>query len=145
MTTLREIEQASIAALKSGDRTRLDILRMFINSVKNVAKNDGNRPVEDADVITAGSRMIKQAKETQSFLPADDLRSVSLNAEIAVVEEFLPQKISREKLTKMIEGFLKSAPEGKAARGFVMKELNGNHRGEFDNAVANEILVSLIG
>lgn len=140
MASLKDIENAVTASMKAGTKDRTGALRLFVSTVKGIAKSDGNREPTDADVITAGNRMIKQARETLAFLPEGDERATALNAEIAIVEEFLPQKMERTKLEGLIADLLTKGPEGKAARGFVMKELNGNYRGQFDSREANDIL-----
>ncbi len=144
VTTLLDIEKAKIEAQKSGDRTRLDALRLLINEVKGVAKSDGNREATADDVITAANRMVKKGKETLSYyLDGDERRNVVLT-EIGVFSEFLPQQMDQTALERLIEEFMSGAPEGKAARGYVMKELNGRYRGQFDPRAANDILAARI-
>lgn len=144
MTSLKDIEASVSTAMKAGDRDRTAILRLLVSTVKSIAKNDGNREVADDDIIAAGNRMIKQARETRAFLPDGDARIAPLDAEIAIVEEFLPQKMARPALEGLISDLLSQGPEGKAARGFVMKELNGTYRGQFDAREANDILSAKI-
>ena len=143
MTTLTALENAVTVSLKAGQKDRVGILRMFVNTAKLIAKNDGNRDATDDDVLSAGNRMIKQARETRSFLPEGDERAAALDLEIATVEEFLPQRMPRDELdpiiTKLIEEGLASGA-GKGVRGYMMKTLNTQYRGQFDSAVANDIL-----
>jgi uncharacterized protein len=145
MATLKDIEGEVVTALKAGNRPRVDVLRMLVNQTKLVAKNDTNREVRDDDVITAANRIIKQARETRSFLPEGDSRANGLDAEIAIVTEFLPQQMDREELDKLIGGLVEEGLTGenpKAARGIVMKTLNSQYRGRFDSQIANEILMA---
>ena len=146
MITLQEIELAKIAAQKAGDRTRLDALRLLINEVKAVAKADKNRePVAD-DVITAANRMVKKANETLSFLPEGDDRRPALDAEVAVMQEFLPQRLPRERLHALISSIADSegAPKDKSLRGFINKELAARVRGQYDAKDANEIIGEIV-
>jgi uncharacterized protein YqeY len=140
--TLSQIENEVKVAMKAGDKSRVTSLRMLVNETKKVAKSDGNREPIDDDVITAGNRLVKQTRETISFLKEGDAQVQPLNDEIAIYEEFLPQKMDRAALTTLIEGLISSpdAPEGKAAKGFIMKNLNQSHRGFFDPAMANEVI-----
>lgn len=145
MRTLNDIELEKIAAQKASNRTRLDVLRLLINEVKIVAKNDGNRDTTADDVITAANRMVKKANETLGFLPAGDIRRVALEAEVEVVQEFLPQRLPREQLRALIESIVErpDAPEGKSIRGFINKELAAGFRGQYDAKDANEIIGEL--
>ncbi len=140
---LKTIETELTAALKNGKNDRRDVLRLFLNQIKLIAKNDKNREVTDDDIIAARNRIIKQARETLSYIKYDDFKAVPLMYEISVIEEFLPKKMSPTQLSDLIAELLVSAPEGKAARGFVMKELNSTYRGQFESREANEILVTL--
>jgi uncharacterized protein YqeY len=111
-----------------------------------MAKNDGNRESTSDDVIAAINRIVKQNRETISFLPKDDERRVPLLDEIATVQEFLPPQMTREELTVVIEGLIAAGLEvgnPKTVRGYVMKALNGNYRGRFDAQIVNQIMLSL--
>lgn len=147
MTRLSEVETAVKEALKAHNKSRVTTLRMLVNTTKNIAKSDGNREPTDDDVITAGNRMIKQANETLSFYNEEEAKAHALHDEIATVEEFLPKKMDDAALTALIESLIANpaAPEGKAAKGFVMKNLNQNHRGLFDAATANAIVTEKLG
>jgi uncharacterized protein YqeY len=137
---LRTLERDVITAMKAGDRTRLDILRMFVNKAKMTAKNDGNRPPEDRDVLTAGLKMVKEANETRDLLLSNG-REVSVqDNEITVVSEYLPKQMSEGELRSLLEGLKDQAPEGKGARGFFMKVLNTDYKGQFDPRAANAIV-----
>ena len=143
--TIQDVEHAITSAMKEGgNQARVDSLRGLLNQIKLIAKNDGNRDPNADDVITAGKRIIKQNRETMSFLPEGDDRRVPLEAEIAVVSEFLPQQMSDQQLTAIIQQVLAGAPENsKSVRGIVMKHLNANYRGLFDAQTASTILGSL--
>lgn len=150
MTSLKDIETEVGTAMKAGNKMRVNTLRMLVNTVKLIAKNDGNREPTDDDVLMAGNRMVKQTRETLSFLREGNEKDMearaNLEAEIAVVEEFLPKKMSRDELTALINGLIAESPaQGKAAKGYVMKALNQNHKGLFDAATANEIVTEKVG
>lgn len=147
MKTIQDVEQAVTVAMKSGDKARLDSLRGLLNQIKLIAKNDGNREVKPEDVITAANRVIKQNRETISFIPEGDDRRAPLESEITTVQEFLPQQMTRDELDALIgklveEGLANGNP--KAVRGYVMKSLNTNHRGQFDAQEANTLLMARV-
>lgn len=142
---LKRLESDVVAAMKAGERTRLDILRMFVNKAKMTAKNDGNRMAEDRDVLTAGLKMVKEANETRDLLIANGRGVEIQDNEIAVVSEYLPKQMTEAELRNLLVGLKSQAPEGKAARGFYMKELNANYKGQFDPRAANEIVAEMVG
>ncbi len=140
---LKKLETDIITAMKGGDRTRLDVLRMFVNRVKMTAKNDGNRAVTDADVLTAGLKTVKEANETRDIYVGRGVETVAQDTEISIVSEYLPRQMAEDDLRAVISGLKDIAPDGKAAKGFIMKELNGQHRGTFDPRMANQIVGEL--
>lgn len=142
---LRKLESDVIVAMKAGDRTRLDVLRMLVNKVKMTAKNDKNRTVVDEDVITAGLKTIKEANETRDIYVSRGVDTTVQDTEIAIVSEYLPQQMDEAGLRKLINELSANAPEGKSARGYYMKELNGRYKGQFDNRVAQTIIAEMVG
>lgn len=143
---LRRIEGDVITAMKSGDRTRLDILRVFVNRVKMTAKNDGNRDVRDEDVVTAGLKIVKEANETRDIYVARNVATVAQDTEIAVVSEYLPKQMSEDELRTLVANIVSNLREqgntatGKALMGPIMKTLNGSYKGQFDQRAANQIV-----
>ncbi len=143
---LRRIEGDVITAMKSGDRTRLDILRVFVNRVKMTAKNDGNRDVRDEDVVTAGLKIVKEANETRDIYVSRNVATVAQDTEIAVVSEYLPKQMSEDELRTLVGNIVSNLREqgntatGKALMGPIMKTLNGSYKGQFDQRAANQIV-----
>jgi uncharacterized protein YqeY len=152
---LKRVQADVIASMKAKDRTRVDILRQFVNKVQMVAKNDpkGPRDVTDEDVITAGLKTVKEANETLTMkvpttetiaMSMDDPRRAALETEIAVVSEYLPKQMDETALRALITKLSADAPEGKSAKGYYMKELNGSYKGQFDNKMAQAILAEVV-
>lgn len=143
---LLQIEKDVITAMKSGNRTRLDILRVFVNRVKMTAKNDGNRSVRDEDVITAGLKVIKEANETRDIYLTRNVSTVLQDNEIAVVSEYLPKQMSEDELRTLVNQIVAdiraqgNAATGKALMGPIMKTLNSTYKGQFDQRSASQIV-----
>jgi uncharacterized protein YqeY len=143
-TGLQKLKADVIVAMKAGDRTRLDVLRQFVNRTTMTAKNDGNRDATDKDVITAGLKIVKEANETRSIYVEKGVDTSPQDTEIAIVSEYLPRQMSEDDLRAVLVTLSASAPEGKAARGYYNKELNARHKGEFDNAVAQRMIAEMV-
>ncbi len=142
---LKSLERDVITAMKAGDRTKLDVLRMLVSKVKMIAKSDKNRDVQDGDILTAALKMVKETNETRTIL-IDRGRDTSVeDAEIAIVSQYLPRQMDEAELRARIVEIVASAPTtGKAVRGHLMKILNTEHKGQFDPSVANTIAGELI-
>jgi len=98
------------AAMKAGEATKRDTLRMLDSTIKNEEISTGKREegLDDAGVITLVKRSIKQrtdAAKQYTDAGRPELAETEL-AEIAVIESYLPEQLTddalRESLTKVI-------------------------------------------
>ena len=87
------------AAMKSGDKARLSVLRMALAGVKQ-REVDTRRPLDDAGVQTVIERMIKQGKDSLTqFRDGGRADLVSKEeAEIKVLQTYLPEPLSEAEL-----------------------------------------------
>jgi uncharacterized protein len=87
------------AAMKSGDKARLSVLRMALSGVKQ-REVDTRRPLDDAGVQTVIERMIKQGKDALTqFRDGGRADLVAKEeAEIKVLQTYLPQPFSEAEL-----------------------------------------------
>jgi uncharacterized protein len=91
------------AAMKSGDKARLSVLRMALAGVKQ-REVDTRRPLDDAGVQTVIERMIKQGKDALTqFREGGRADLVAKEeAEIKVLQTYLPQPLSEAELDTFI-------------------------------------------
>jgi uncharacterized protein YqeY len=147
MTTesLAKLQAQIVVAMKAREQDRLTVLRMLMNRAKLSAKNDGNREATDADLLQAATKTVKEANDTRAIYVERGVDTLAQDNEIAIVSEFLPEALSEDELRgairKALDGF---AGEPKQARGHVMKTLNGEHKGAFDPAKANQLLAEML-
>jgi uncharacterized protein YqeY len=87
------------AAMKSGDKARLSVLRMALAGVKQ-REVDTRRPLDDAGVQTVIERMIKQGKDALTqFRDGGRADLVAKEeAELKVLQTYLPQPFSDAEL-----------------------------------------------
>jgi uncharacterized protein YqeY len=87
------------AAMKSGDKARLSVIRMALAGVKQ-REVDTRRPLDDAGVQTVIERMIKQGRDSAGQYR--DGGRVDLaekeEAEIKVLQTYLPQPFTEAEL-----------------------------------------------
>jgi uncharacterized protein YqeY len=91
------------AAMRSGDKARLSVLRMALAGVKQ-REVDTRRPLDDAGVQTVIERMIKQGKDSLAqFRDGGRADLVAKEeAEIKVLQTYLPQPLSEAELDTFI-------------------------------------------
>ena len=133
-------------AMRDRNKPRLGTLRMISSEFKRFEVDQRQTPVE-LDLIAILEKMLKQRKDSlDQFRKAarNDLADVE-SAEIAVIEEFLPAKLSDSELTeliaKLIEKLSLSVPSD---MGVAMKELKSAGDPRIDMGKASQIVKSLL-
>lgn len=137
--TYEELKDAIKAAMKAKDKDRLSILRQVHGELKNIEVNE-RREVTDADVDAMLKRTIKQTKETlDGSIKAgnDQERTDRLAAQVEMLEGYLPEQVSGEALTALIDQVLaETGATAKKEMGRVMGALTQATGGNFDKAAA---------
>ena len=98
------------AALKSGDKARLSVLRMALAGIKQ-REVDTRRPLDDAGVQTVLERMIKQGRDSASQYRdgrREDLVAKE-EAEIKVLQTYLPQPLDEAELDTFLSECIEAA------------------------------------
>jgi uncharacterized protein len=87
------------AAMKSGDKARLSVLRMALAGVKQ-REVDTRRPLDDAGVLTVIERMIKQSRESASQYRDGGRQDLvdKEEGEIKVLQTYLPKQLDEAEL-----------------------------------------------
>lgn len=137
MDLLTKLTDEMKAAMRSGQKDRLGVLRMLISEVKNIDLNPA-KPTAEQAVESYAKKLKKSAEEFAKHNRSDEVKK--LEAEIAIAEEFLPKKLSREGTSKLIDEFLAAnsfteKDAGKATGAFM--KLHGSN---VDASVVNPIL-----
>jgi uncharacterized protein YqeY len=94
-----DIKAATIAAMKGGDKEATATLRLVSAAVKNrdIDARTGPAPKDDDALVTEVlQKMVKQRRESADIYRKNgrDDRAQVEEAEIAVIERFLPQQLS---------------------------------------------------
>jgi len=90
-------------ALKTGQKDRLQVIRMVLSDVKNVDLMP-NKPTEQQVVEAYAKKLRKSLEEYEKLGKADE--SAKLKSEIAIVDEYLPKKANAEDTEKLVDAFL---------------------------------------
>jgi uncharacterized protein YqeY len=103
MSLKARLQQDMQAALRSGDKARLSVLRMALAAVKQ-REIDTRRPLDDTATQAVLERMIKQGRDSVSQYRAGSREDLAAKeqAEIAVLETYLPEPLSDAELEALI-------------------------------------------
>jgi uncharacterized protein YqeY len=136
MEIKKALENALHDAMRSKNDTVLKSIRLVMSTVK-LAEIEKGKPMDDAGIIAVLQKEIKSRKE--SIADAEkasrpDLISAA-NAEIAVLEAYLPKQISEAELNEIVKNAIAeiqaSAPSdmGKVMK-IVMPKVQGRVAGD---------------
>lgn len=143
---LREKILADIkSAMVSKDTVKLNTLRFLNAQIKNKEIDSRPTPITADDVMTVVKKLVKQRKESiEQFSAAGrtDLADQE-NAELKILETYLPAQMTREQIEKMVIDVI-AATGAKTLKemGTVMKEVQARSAGSADGKLISEIIKS---
>ena len=137
MDLLTRLTEDMKTALKSGQKDRLGVIRMLLSDVKNIDL-DPRKPTAEQVVEAYGKKLRKSQEEYQKLGKSDEV--AKLSAEIAVVDEYVPKKASREDTEKLVDAFLASNAFTPKDMGKAMGAFMKQHGGNVDAGTANQLI-----
>ena len=140
---MEKIYQEINNALKAKDAVKVSTLRMLKASIKNVLIEKKADKLEDIDVIRIINKQVKQRKDSiEKFKEGkrEDLASKE-EAELKILESYLPKPLSEDELKKIIGEAIKEAgAESKKDMGRVMKVAIEKVAGRADNKTVSRLI-----
>ncbi|MBT8077280.1 MAG: GatB/YqeY domain-containing protein [Gammaproteobacteria bacterium] len=148
MSLKGQIQDDMKAALRSGDKDRLKVLRLILAAVKQV-EIDQRIELDDAAVLGVLNKMVKQRRDSVSQFTSggrEDLANIE-TAEISVLETYLPEQLSDTELDTLIdEAIAASGAESIRDMGKVMGQIKAKAEGRTDmGAVSARVKARLSG
>ena len=122
------------AAMKSGDKTRLGVIRL-VNAAIKQREVDERIELDDAAVVSVIEKMIKQRRESiAQFEKASraDLADAE-KAEVQVLSAYLPAQLSSAEVENVVDSVIsETGAAGPKDMGKVMAALKGRLAGKAD-------------
>ena len=122
---IERIDADMKAAARAREARRLNTIRALKSQMKYREIEKG-KALEDADVVAVIGSMIKQRKDSASQYAAGGRPELAENenAEIAVLEAYLPRQLTDDELAALVkEAVAASGAKGPKDMGAVMKAL----------------------
>ena len=141
-----DIKAATITAMKAGEKDRTAALRQISAKIKDrdIEERTSSKPTPDDElVVSVLQKMAKQRRESIDMYVTggrEELAAVE-RAELAVIEEFLPQMLSEADTIAAIEAI--KAETGASTikdMGTVMGELKARHGAVLDGKLASGLV-----
>lgn len=133
-------------AMKSKDEVAVRTLRMVIAAIKNF-EVEKMKEASDEDVIAVLQKEAKKRKEAIEQYKAaerDDLAS-SEEAELKVIEKYLPEQMSEGEIKELAKEIIKQVGATTVKDlGKVMKEIMPKVKGKADGKLVNKIVRELL-
>jgi len=135
-------------AMKSGDKLRRLVIRLVMAAIKNteIAKQ---ATLADADILGIIAKEVRQRHESIEAFKLGDRQDLLAQeeAELAVLNEYLPQQMTREEITAAARQVIEEVgAQGLGDKSKVMPKLIAQLKGRADgrdiNAVVTELLSS---
>ena len=149
--TYNELQNAKVAAMKSGDKVRIKVLNDIIVLVQK-EQTKGKAKIEATDDMVAqcATKAQKTLEEMVATCPDSGAyaeRKADYLAQLAVVKEYAPQMITdADEIKNLILDILGSNEIEfvKKNKGLVMKAVMPILKGKVDMAVANQVIDKLL-
>ena len=130
-------------AMKSGDKLRLETLRMLRAQIIEFEKKGLDRPMNGDDELSILMSAAKKRKESiEQFKTAGRNELVAQETkELEIISEYLPKQMSREEAERIVANILQQA--GAASMkdiGKVMPLAMKELKGKLDSSIISEIV-----
>lgn len=141
------VRNEMIAAMKSHDKERKDVLSLLLAALKN-AEIDRRHELCEAEEDAIVQKEIKQLKETLEMCP-DDREDIRKQCElrINVLQEFCPQMMNESDIINVIKEIfteLKLENPSSKDKGKIMQKLMPKVKGKADGKLVNQMLTNIL-
>ena len=146
-----DIKAALVTAMKSGDKAATGTLRLVQSAIQNrdiELRTSAKAPEDDIVVTEVLQKMVKQRRESADIYRKNgrDDRAQVEEAEIAVIERFLPAQMSDSEAEAAVRAIIAEAGASSMKdMGRVMALVKERHAGQVDMSKASQAVRAKLG
>ncbi|MFC7537837.1 GatB/YqeY domain-containing protein [Sphingomonas sp. GCM10030256] len=146
-----DIKAALVTAMKSGDKAATGTIRLIQSALKNrdIEARTGKAPEDDDLLVTEVlQKMIKQRRESVDLYRKGNRAELAdaEEAEIVVIERFLPQQMSEDDARAAIQAIIAEiGASSMKDMGKVMALVKERHASSIEPARASGLVRGLLG
>jgi len=129
-------------AMKNQNKDLLNVLRM-VKGAMQLEEINKKRELNDEEVVAVISKQIKTRKETITELSGTNRQEAISQAEreIAILQKYMPEMMSEEEITKIIEEVIAEVqPTGMQDIGKMMGKISPLVKGKADMTLVNKMV-----
>lgn len=133
-------------ALRARDERRKAVIRMSLSAVQ-LAEVDHGGDLDEPSMVAVLQKEARRRQETIEELEGAGRpdRLADEEAELAILEEYLPQMLTREEIAAEARAVIaQAAASGSKDLGAVMKVLMPQMKGRADGRLVNEVVRELL-
>ncbi|MFM2302319.1 MAG: hypothetical protein RLZZ84_2055 [Pseudomonadota bacterium] len=145
------LKAAQVSAMKAGDKPRLAAVRLILAKIKDKdieLRTAAATPDDDALVVDVLQKMAKQRRESITLYEQGGRQELAdaEQAELVVIEEFMPQQMGEAETTAAIEAIkAELGASGMKDMGRVIAELKARHGTQLDMGKASGLVKAALG
>jgi len=146
MSKLAKLVEDMKAAMKAGDKPRLEVLRMLISDLKKKAIDTQVDELPADEEIAILQRAVKTRADSvaQATAAGRDEIAAREQAEIHIIQGYLPQQMSADEVAAKVKEVAAAIDyQGGKDTGRFMKEWMAKYKGLADGKLVQEALKSL--
>jgi len=135
------------ASMKSGERTKLETIRLILAALKQ-REVDERIVLSDDQVVEAMTRMLKQRRDSiEQFTTANRMDLVAIEqAEVAVIQVYMPQQLSEAEIDAVVaEIMAETGAAGSKDMGKVMAPARARLAGKADMQLVSARVKAKLG
>jgi len=146
-----DIKTALVTAMKGGDKARTGTIRLIQSALKNrdiELRGQANVPEDDVLITEVLQKMVKQRRESITMYRQGGREELAAaeEAEVAVIEEFLPRQMSEDEAGAAVQAIIdETGASSVKDMGRVMALLKERHAGEIDMSKASGLVKARLG
>jgi len=142
MTLVERLKEEQKVAMKARNKPRLGTIRLALAAVKQI-EVDESKSLTDDETIAVITKMVKQRRDSvaqYTVANRSDLADIE-TAEIEVLQEFLPQQLTKDELVALVEqAIADTGASSMRDMGKVMGALKPKTQGRADMGEVSKLL-----
>ncbi|WP_413285804.1 GatB/YqeY domain-containing protein [Vibrio sp. MA40-2] len=134
MALIDQLKEEQKVSMKAKDKLRLGTIRLALSAIKQ-REVDERITLTDDDIVAILTKMVKQRRDSVSQFETANRQDLAdaEKAEITVLEEFMPQPLSEQEVSALVESAIsESGAAGMQDMGKVMGVLKPQIQGRAD-------------
>ena len=145
MSLKEKISNDLIAAMKSGDVIRRDVLRMVDSMIKNaeIEKKKRESGLEDSEIIEILFRAVKQRRDSIEQYEKGGRQDLAdkEKKEIEIISAYLPEQLGEDKIRAIVKEIIaQTGAASKADIGKVMGQTMSRLKGQADGKIVKKVV-----